>query len=190
MGLTHLMALPVLNIAHHQFIIFFRNKNEINRLSPASGQPIKKRLRSSTVEKEKSDSSGEGPSPPPPPPAPAASSSQAKSPSRSKKQLRRSQRQRNPSGGAAACTSNAASTGASSVAAGGGGGGHVELGESEEMSSAMRVGTRHMAHKEWDETNVDCYCPNREVECFKVSSAGGIFPRREVPQFHEFHVLL
>ena len=36
------------------------------------------------------------------------------------------------------------------------------------VRGAMRVGTRNMSHKEWDETNVDCYCPNRDIECFKV----------------------
>ena len=127
---------------------------------PASGEPIKKRLRSSAAEKAGCDYE-EGTSS-----QSAAAPSQPKSPTRSKaKQLRRSQRQRNPSSTNAAAAS--ASAGASAAAAG-----RNEADDEDDgaaaVRGAMRVGTRNMSHKEWDETNVDCYCPNRDIECFKV----------------------
>ena len=117
--------------------------------------PIKKRLRSSVA--EKASECEEGSSPPVAP--------QAKSPSRSKaKQLRRSQRQRNPS------SSNAAA--ASAAAASAAGRNEVDDEDDAAVKGALRVGTRNMTHKEWDETNVDCYCPNREIECFKTGGCG------------------
>ena len=127
---------------------------------PASGEPIKKRLRSSAAEKagcnydEGTSSQSAAPSQP------------CKSPTRSKaKQLRRSQRQRNPSSTNAAAAASAVA-GASAAA------GRNEVDDEDDgaaaVKGAMRVGTRNMSHKEWDETNVDCYCPNRDIECFKV----------------------
>ena len=123
---------------------------------PASGEPIKKRLRSSAA--EKACEYEEGPS--------QSAAPQSKSPTRSKtKQLRRSQRQRNPSSTNAAAAASAVA-GASAAA------GRNEVDDEDDgaaaVKGAMRVGTRNMSHKEWDETNVDCYCPNRDIECFKV----------------------
>ena len=122
--------------------------------SIASGEPIKKRLRSSAA--EKANECDEGPSPPA-----ALAQPQPKSPSRSKgKQLRRSQRWRNPSSSNAAAAVVPAASSA----------GRNDLDDEDDAAvrGAMRVGTRNMTHKEWDETNVDCYCPNRKIECFKV----------------------
>lgn len=112
---------------------------------------------------EKANECDEGPSPPPP----APQQPQPKSPSRSKaKQLRRSQRKRNPS------SSNAAATTAAVAASTFGRNELDDDDDDEAVRGAMRVGTRHMTHKEWDETNVDCYCPNREIECFKTGGCG------------------
>ena len=130
---------------------------------PASGEPIKKRLRSSAAEKTGCDY-GEGTSS-----QSAAPSQPNKSPTRSKaKQLRRSQRQRNPSSSNAAAAAAASAVAGASAAATGRNEADDEDDGAAAVRGAMRVGTRNMSHKEWDETNVDCYCPNRDIECFKV----------------------
>ena len=131
---------------------------------PASGEPIKKRLRSSAAEKASCDYN-EGASSQ----SAAAPSQPCKSPTRSKaKQLRRSQRQRNPSSSNAATVAAASAVAGASAAAAGRNEADDEDDGAAAVRGAMRVGTRNMSHKEWDETNVDCYCPNRDIECFKV----------------------